>query len=230
VGHFESPSLEHRRPPSLERQRPVNVSRSQLPCTFSSEYVRYSRLSDYLHGGRGSRRGGGLLRRIRKDNAGAVFSKSKLAVATKASFSEAFPSVRRARIEVEETFYRRTVIHHLTEEDAGEFVDCSNPACYGGGVSIGAVLRWMVATKRSEMAEAQLCRGYEGSKRRRARDCPHSFTVRVVLDYALDDPTANLIGARSSEVLWGATSRAATAFAASRSVIDVRNEPRSAFW
>ncbi len=75
-----------------------------------------------------------MLGRIRTEKAGAVFNKSKLAVATKASFSEAFPSVRRARIEVEETFYRRTVLHHLTEEDAREFVDCSNPACYGGGV------------------------------------------------------------------------------------------------
>jgi hypothetical protein len=171
-----------------------------------------------------------MLGRVRKDKAGAVFSKSQLTVTTKASFSEAFPSVRGVRIEVAETFYRRTVIHHLTEENAREFVDCSNPACYGGGVSIGAVLRWMVATTRSEAMETQLCRGYEGSKRRRARDCPHSFAVRVELDYVDDDPSVNLIGVRSSAVALGAPSRASTAFAASRSVIDVREERYSSFW
>ncbi|MGA7986955.1 MAG: hypothetical protein WCB51_00995 [Candidatus Dormiibacterota bacterium] len=168
--------------------------------------------------------------RIRKDKADAVFSKSQLAVATKASFSEAFPSVRRARIEVAETFYRRTVIHHLTEVNAREFVDCSNPACYGGGVSIGAILRWMVATRRSDATDTQLCGGYEGSKRRRVRDCPHRFTVRAELEYAEDDATASLIGGRAPNVPWGGLSRASSAFAASRSVIDVREEPHSSFW
>jgi hypothetical protein len=171
-----------------------------------------------------------MLGRLRKDTAGAFVSKSQRAVATTASFSEAFPSVRRARIEVEETFSRRTVIHHLTEENAPEFVDCSNPACFGGGVSIGAVLRWMVATKRSDSTETQLCRGYEGSKRRRVRDCPHSFTVRVELEYSEGHATASLIGFRSSNVPWGPPSRAAAAFAASRRVIDLREEPRSSFW
>ena len=171
-----------------------------------------------------------MLGRVRKDKAGAVFNKSQLAVATKASFAEAFPSVRRARIEVAETFYRRTVIHHLTEENAREFVDCSNPACYGGGVSIGAILRWMVATRRSEATDTQLCRGYEGSRRRRARDCPHSFTVRVELEYAEDDAMASLVGVRAPNVPWGAPSRASSAFAASRSVIDTREERHSSFW
>jgi hypothetical protein len=190
--------------------------------------MRSSRMT-FAAGGVRSR-GGGVLGRYRKDKAGTVFSKSQLTVATKASFSEAFPSVRRARIEVEEAFYRRTVLHHLTEEDAREFVDCSNPSCYGGGVSIGAVLRWMVATKRSETAETQLCRGYEGSRRRRLGDCPHTFTVRAELEYGDDDGTSSLIGVRSSNVPWPETSRAAAAFAASRSVIDVRDERRSSFW
>ena len=171
-----------------------------------------------------------MLRRLRKDKAGAIFGKSQLTVATKASFSEAFPSVQRAWIEVVETFYRRTVIHHLTEENAREFVDCSNPECYGGGVSIGAVLRWMVATHRSDSTETQLCRGYEGSKRRRVRDCPHSFTVRVELEYADREAAASLIGVRYTNVPLGAPSRASAAHAASRSVIDVREEPRSSFW
>ena len=131
---------------------------------------------------------------------------------------------------MQESFYRRTVLYHLTEENAREFVDCSNPACYGGGVSIGAVLRWMVATKRTTMSETQLCRGYEGSKRRRIGDCPHRFTVRVELEYRDDEATAELIGVRSADVPWGAPSRAAAAFAASRAVIDVREERRSSFW
>jgi hypothetical protein len=171
-----------------------------------------------------------VLGRIRKDKADAVFSNSELTVATKASFAEAFPSVRRVRIEVEETFYRRSVLYHLTEENAREFVDCSNPACYGGGVSVGAVLRLLVATNRTVTAETQLCRGYEGSKRRRAGDCPHSFTVRVELEYHDDEDAASLIGTRSSDVPWGAPSRAAAAFTASRAVVDVREERRSSFW
>jgi hypothetical protein len=127
-------------------------------------------------------------------------------------------------------FYRRTVIRRLTEEDAREFIDCSNPACHGGGVAIGTILRWMFATKRSDSIETQVCRGYEGSKRRRARDCPYRFTVSVELEYAQAASSANLIGARSSNVPWRTPSRAAAAFVASRSVIEVREESRSSFW
>jgi hypothetical protein len=158
----------------------------------------------------------------RKEKAGAVFGRSQLTVTTKASFSEAFPTVTRARIEVEESFYRRTLIHRLTEYDAREFVDCSNPACYGGGVSVGDVLRRMVITRRPEATETQLCRGYEGSKRHRIRDCAHRFTVRVELQYREADASQELRGVRSADVPWFDSSRHVAAFAASRSVIDSR--------
>jgi hypothetical protein len=179
---------------------------------------------NYLRAGEFTERGDGVLGLRRKDKAGAVFGQIELTVATKASFSEAFPSVTRARIEVEESFYRRSVIHQLTEDDAREFVDCSNRACYGGGVSIGDVLRRMVITRRHEATETQLCRGYEGSKRHRIRDCAHRFTVRVELQYREAEPSMDLRGVRSSDVPWFDSSRHVAAFAASRFVIDAREE------
>lgn len=67
----------------------------------------------------------------------------------------------------------------------GEFVDCSNSVCHGGGVSIGEILRSMIDQGKTEEHVSRGCRGYEGSPkgRRKYRSCMHSFDVKVALKY-----------------------------------------------
>ena len=66
-----------------------------------------------------------------------------------------------------------------------EYFDCSNTACYSGGVSLGEIVREMVAETSTEKSVSKRCQGYEGSPKghRKYRDCMHSFTVNVILKY-----------------------------------------------
>ncbi len=158
-----------------------------------------------------------MLGRRRKEKAGGIFRTSQLVFATLATFSEAFPSVERADIEVTELVSGKSVSHRFTETNAREFVDCSNPACFGGGVSVGAVLREMIVEQSSKATQSHMCRGYEGSQRRRVGDCPHVFRVHASIEYRelrTGDVLA-LVGAR--QVSWPPPSRAAKAYLATRS-------------
>jgi len=158
-----------------------------------------------------------MLGRRRKQKAGDIFGRSQLVFTTQATFSEAFPSVERADIDVTEVARGRSGSQSFTEKNAREFVDCSNPACFGGGVSVGAVLRDMIVARSTQASERQMCRGYVGSRRRRAGDCPHVFTVRASVEYRESEisEAVELVGIRP--VAWPAPSRAAKAYLATRS-------------
>jgi hypothetical protein len=108
------------------------------------------------------------------------------------SFADAFPSVKHAIIEVEEVEPTQTETRHLTEMTVSEYVNCSNPFCYNGGVRVGSLIRELVRKGQSEGTVTSMCRGYEGSPkgRRKDRDCTHIFTVHVLLKYkSEDEPT-----------------------------------------
>jgi len=154
--------------------------------------------------------------RRRRDKASDIFRRRPVVFATQASFAEAFPSVERAEIEVEEAGAGLPVTRRFSEVDAREFVDCSNPACYGGGVSVGAVLRAMIVDASTEVTHREMCRGYEGSHRRRVADCRHVFTVHAALEYRaeLAADSIDLVGVRP--IRWRGSSRATMAYLASR--------------
>ena len=124
-----------------------------------------------------------MLGRRRNQKAGDIFRKSQLVIVTQATFADAFPSVERADIDVTEVGHGTSVARRFVETNAREFVDCTNPACFGGGVSVGAVLREMVVAQSTDATQTHLCRGYEGSRRRRVGDCPHVFRVNVRIEY-----------------------------------------------
>ena len=142
--------------------------------------------------------------RRRKEKAGDIFKKSQLVFATQATFAEAFPSVACAGIEVTETANGKSRTLRFTEANAREFVDCSNPACFGGGVSVGAVLREMIVGQSTEATQRHMCRGYEGSRRRRTGDCLHAFIVQASIEYREPavDPSDGA-GRRASDLLAG---------------------------
>ncbi len=118
-----------------------------------------------------------------------VFREADFIFARKVSFAEAFPMIETIDIVVRENgdgvpAWRRE--RFLGKATAGEYVDCSNPLCFDGGVSIGKLVRAMVAAGDSDSHEAyELCQGNEGSPkgRRIYRNCLNSFKLDIHIDY-----------------------------------------------
>jgi hypothetical protein len=118
-----------------------------------------------------------------------IFQESEYAFA-KTPFAQAFPEIEDFTIEVvecEDPIWRKEsgTRTYTKNHPPGEFVDCTNRVCYGGGVSIGEILREMIRQSNSENEVAKRCRGYEGSPKgqRKHRRCIHEFTVKVSLKY-----------------------------------------------
>lgn len=127
--------------------------------------------------------------RAPRPKASELFARGPALFAKKSSLSEAYPEI--AELEVEVTrgapyaSARREKLVFNAENPCGEWVDCINPLCYGGGVSIGRLLTEMVRERRPTGEATEICSGYEGSPggRRRKRDCIHFFEVRVRLAF-----------------------------------------------
>ena len=127
--------------------------------------------------------------RGRRDKASDVFGKSELVFSKKGAFGEAFPQIKDLTIEVRQTgkfrFGREQTRVYTKEHFPGEFVDCGNPLCYGGGFSVWNLLREMVGDRVVEKEATARCQGHEGSPkgRRKYRDCLNFFTVRAQITY-----------------------------------------------
>jgi len=50
----------------------------------------------------------------------------------------------------------------LHKDAVREHVDCGNPDCYNGGISLGDLLRDMVSGRRDEFIGTSFCTGQEG--------------------------------------------------------------------
>ena len=125
-----------------------------------------------------------------RKKASDIFRETDYAFAKKVPFLEAFPELEDFRIEVRKSSDRiwggqEHGRVYTKANPPGEFVDCSNSVCYGGGVSIGEILRSMIDQGRAEDQVSRGCRGHEGSPkgRRKYRSCMHSFDVKVTLKY-----------------------------------------------
>jgi hypothetical protein len=69
----------------------------------------------------------------------------------------------------------------------GEFIDCPDPNCFGGGCCIGAVIRDMVAMKSARRRGRVRCKGQKGSDgKRRWRLCITVFKYDVRVLYRQD--------------------------------------------
>jgi len=128
----------------------------------------------------------------RRQKASEIFSEGNLVYATKVPFEKAFPEIENLDIVVEfqgcgTEFFKdyKKISHYSIETLPGEYIDCINPICYGGGFSIGSILREMVRTKATNKEEFEMCRGYEGSPkgRRKYGFCPNTFQIKVNIKY-----------------------------------------------
>jgi len=110
-----------------------------------------------------------------------------------ASFEEAFPEIEKLSIEVTESeagFHNFHKTSYDKEHPPGEFINCSNPVCYGGGFRIGMILSEIVRKKQTELNDSACCGGYEGSAkgRKRYRSCVHYFQFSIKIKYKEVEP------------------------------------------
>lgn len=99
-------------------------------------------------------------------------------------FNNIFPDIGTFEIEITEL---ENAFHSTTGDFAvfnqnnppGEYFDCHNRSCRGGGVSITEVVRKMVSSRETICDVELQCRGYENAH----RACYHHFRVRVALQY-----------------------------------------------
>jgi hypothetical protein len=122
----------------------------------------------------------------KRDKATDVLRNTDYVFAKKCTFAEAFPSIATLRVDVERSDYGRSRHPDIyTEHSAGEMVDCRHPLCYGGGFSLGNLLRMMMAEKKTDQEFFEVCRGYHGSPkgRRNYGSCGETFRVIVHIDY-----------------------------------------------
>ena len=110
----------------------------------------------------------------------------------KVSFKDAFPTIKSARVRTEESgyspsgrYFDKPRVRVYDENNLGEYIDCSNRLCYGGGFSIGQILREMVDEKQTHLETTKFCKGYEGSPKgkRRYRSCVNNWKVTVDIEY-----------------------------------------------
>jgi hypothetical protein len=119
-----------------------------------------------------------------------VYKETESAFTRRGSFGEVFPDIKEASVTVEQAKYGRDspVSRQYSKDTLSEFVDCTNPICYNGGISIGNILRKMVKEGQTHFEGGQLCQGYEGSPkgRRKYNRCPVYFKVNITIEYKED--------------------------------------------
>ncbi len=131
-------------------------------------------------------------RRDQRMKASDVLRETNFLFSKTVSFDEAFPEIEDVIIEVTED---GDGVRHSRLGDPrciyqkpnlpGECVDCSNPLCYNGGVSVGSIVHNMVAKRATKRETSEVCRGYEGSPkgRRKYRSCMNIFKVKITITY-----------------------------------------------
>ena len=118
-----------------------------------------------------------------------IFRESNFPFIKKGGFKEAFPQIESLSVEVCENGkgiddWNKESTYNI-ENFPGEFIDCNNPRCYGGGFSICAIIRKMAKNKETSFEGTKYCKGNEGSPKGRKiyRKCWNSFNVKVSITY-----------------------------------------------
>lgn len=128
----------------------------------------------------------------RKDwsmKASDVMRESQFLFGEKMSFEQAFPMIEAVRVECRELGRYgsgdRVRVLEYRGSRIGEFIECSNPLCFGGGFSIASILRGMVRDRVERRDFSVSCQGHEGSRqgRRLYGPCGHRFEGTVTIRY-----------------------------------------------
>ena len=118
-----------------------------------------------------------------------IFDESTLFLGQKGTFSEAFPEIEEIIVKCEEIEFiggNKSWKHVFTKEKLpGEYINCNNRWCHGGGFSIGEKIRAMVDKKEIQISGAECCQGNEGTPNGRKiyHSCPHHFNYTISIKY-----------------------------------------------
>ncbi|MBW2559921.1 MAG: hypothetical protein JRE40_03580 [Deltaproteobacteria bacterium] len=121
-----------------------------------------------------------------------VFRNTNFTFSENGSFAEIFPSIKDIEVVV-----KRSVNHDIaklsTEVDCEhygknvvEYIDCTNPMCCKGGLSVSNLIQKMVASNQTHLQKDYMpCLGYEGSVKGIGRHhrCTNYFGVRIAIKY-----------------------------------------------
>jgi hypothetical protein len=125
----------------------------------------------------------------KRDKAQDIFNKSTPFLGKTDRFEKAFPGVKNIRVEVIEegegvSKYTNPSIY-TGNNLPGEFINCKNPRCYGGGIRIGDQIRFMMADGETYKEFSDSCDGYEGSPKGRKRygPCDNYFKITITIEY-----------------------------------------------
>lgn len=113
-----------------------------------------------------------------------IFNETNYVFGSKSDFKDVFPEIQEMAIHVTEfeslIWMKELVTHHLTlGRPSGEYIDCTNPSCEGGGFSMGNILREAISGKKEKIEKNITCHGAETSGRR----CMHAFKVSGSVKY-----------------------------------------------
>jgi len=122
-----------------------------------------------------------------REKAQDIFNKTNYVFSKKVSFAEAFPEIDKLEINVTEigTGIMSKKDRSYNEKTISEYINCSNRACYNGGVSLGNIVREMVRNKLADYNGTAICQGYEGSPKgkRNYRPCVNYFEICAKVTY-----------------------------------------------
>lgn len=131
--------------------------------------------------------------RDKRPKASELFAKEDNLVfrGKKVPFAEAFPNIVDFQIEVkrprEGTRGKIETLTYNPRNPPGEYVDCTNEICYGGGFSLGKILREMVERRETERKTSEICKGNKASPKghRKYGVCTTLFEVQISLEYSV---------------------------------------------
>ena len=116
-----------------------------------------------------------------------VFNSTDFVFSSKGTFEQVFPQIADITIRVKESGYGVTpgFDTRTYTKSIGEYVNCSNPSCYNGGIRVGSIIHEMVRKGDTHGEEKHICQGYEGSPKghRRYRSCINFFHVTIDIKY-----------------------------------------------
>lgn len=115
-----------------------------------------------------------------------IFNDTNFVFSAKGTFQEAFPTIEKIAVTVVESGHGIKEWNKERKYSQGtlsEYVDCTNPSCYGGGFRIGEIVRKMVTAKETTYANTEFCKGYEGTKTKKRRSCINRFKVTIELKF-----------------------------------------------
>lgn len=94
-------------------------------------------------------------------------------------FEEAFPQIAAVEVEIDEAGPGNEGLGRrcLVRRSIREFINCSNPACQGKGLALGAILRRMLREGVSELGLDQAC----ASRLESGDPCPNGFRLQIRL-------------------------------------------------